>query len=174
MSSKKEIQVLSEREHILLRPTVYVGSVKPTEEKTPIIRGNKLFVEQRTISVGMYKLFDEVFSNSLDEAKRMSGKMKKITIDITSSKNSVSITDSGNGFYKGTETNRISGKSNIETAVSQLRAGSNFENDDVEESLVGTNGMGVSLVNVLSKYFSIETINDKFYYFQEWKNYESS
>ena len=174
MSSKKEIQVLSEREHILLRPTVYVGSVKPTEEKTPIIRGNKLFVEQRTISVGMYKLFDEVFSNSLDEAKRMSGKMKKITIDILSSKNSVSITDSGNGFYKGTEINKISGKSNIETAVSQLRAGSNFENDDVEESLVGTNGMGVSLVNVLSKYFSIETINDKFYYFQEWKNYESS
>ena len=174
MSSKKEIQVLSEREHILLRPTVYVGSVKPTEEKTPIIRGNKLFVEQRTISVGMYKLFDEVFSNSLDEAKRMSGKMKKITIDILSSKNSVSITDSGNGFYKGTEINKISGKSNIETAVSQLRAGSNFENDDVEESLVGTNGMGVSLVNVLSKYFSIETINDKFYYFQEWKNYEAA
>jgi DNA gyrase/topoisomerase IV subunit B len=174
MSSKKEIQVLSEREHILLRPTVYVGSVKPTEEKTPIIRNNKLFVEQRTISVGMYKLFDEVFSNSLDEAKRMSGKMKKITIDILSSKNSVSITDSGNGFYKGTEINKISGKSNIETAVSQLRAGSNFENDDVEESIVGTNGMGVSLVNVLSKYFSIETINDKFYYFQEWKNYEAA
>lgn len=174
MSSKKEIQVLSEREHILLRPTVYVGSVKPTEEKTPIIRGNKLFVEQRTISVGMYKLFDEVFSNSLDEAKRMSGKMKKITIEMLSSKNSVSITDSGNGFYKGTEINKISGKSNIETAVSQLRAGSNFENDDVEESLVGTNGMGVSLVNVLSKYFIIETINDKFYYFQEWKNYEAA
>jgi hypothetical protein len=120
----------------------------------------------------MYKLFDEVFSNSLDEAKRMNGKMKKITIAIDSKSNSVSIKDSGNGFYKGTEINKISEKSNIETAVSQLRAGSNFENDDVEESLVGTNGMGVSLVNVLSKYFSIETVNDKFYYFQEWKNYE--
>ena len=168
MSSKKEIKVLSERDHILLRPTVYVGSVKPTDEKVPIIKDGKLYVEQRTISVGMYKLFDEVFSNSLDEAKRMGGKMQKITIDIDSSKNSVSIKDTGNGFYKGTEINSTSGKSNIETAVSQLRAGSNFENDDVEESLVGTNGMGVSLVNVLSKYFSIETINDKFYYFQDW------
>ena len=174
MSSKKEIKVLSERDHILLRPTVYVGSVKPTDEKVPIIKDNKLFVEQRTISVGMYKLFDEVFSNSLDEAKRMNGKMQKITISIDSAKNSVTIRDTGNGFYKGTEINSTSGKSNIETAVSQLRAGSNFENEDVEESLVGTNGMGVSLVNVLSKYFSIETINDKFYYFQDWKHYEGN
>ena len=172
MSSNKEIKVLSEREHILLRPTVYVGSVKPTDEKVPVIRDSRVFVESKTISVGMYKLFDEVFSNSLDEAKRMNGKMKKITIAIDSKSNSVSVKDSGNGFYKGTDINKISEKSNIETAVSQLRAGSNFENDDVEESLVGTNGMGVSLVNVLSKYFSIETVNDKFYYFQEWKNYE--
>jgi len=172
MTANKEIKVLSEREHILLRPTVYVGSVKPTDEKVPIIRENKIFVESRTISVGMYKLFDEVFSNSLDEAKRMKGKMKSILIDVDSKSNSVAISDSGNGFYKGTDINKVSGKTNIETAVSQLRAGSNFENDDIQESLVGTNGMGVSLVNVLSKHFSIETINDKFYYFQEWKNYE--
>lgn len=174
MSSKKEIKVLSEREHILLRPTVYVGSVKPTDEKVPIIRNNTLFIESKKISVGMYKLFDEVFSNALDEAKRMNGKMKDIRISVNSKDNSVSIMDTGNGFYKGTEINNVSGKTNIETAVSQLRAGSNFENDDVEESLVGTNGMGVSLVNVLSKYFSIETVNDKFHYFQEWKKYEGS
>jgi len=172
MSSKKEIQVLSEREHILLRPTVYVGSVKPTDEKVPIIKDGKLYVEQRNISVGMYKLFDEVFSNSLDEAKRMKGKMKNIFIQIETSNNCISVKDTGNGFYKGTDINKISGRSNIETAVSQLRAGSNFENDDVEESLVGTNGMGVSLVNVLSKHFSIETVNEKNYYYQAWKNYE--
>jgi len=174
MSSKKEIKVLSEREHILLRPTVYVGSVKPTDEKVPVIKNSKVFIESKKISVGMYKLFDEVFSNALDEAKRMNGKMKKITIEINSKSNEVSITDTGNGFYKGTDINKVSGKTNIETAVSQLRSGSNFDNDDVEESLVGTNGMGVSLVNVLSKYFSIETINDKNYYFQEWKNYEGA
>jgi DNA gyrase/topoisomerase IV subunit B len=151
-----------------------VGSVKPTDEKVPIIRNNKIFIESKKISVGMYKLFDEVFSNALDEAKRMKGKMKSIHVSVNSKDNSVYVRDTGNGFYKGTDINKVSGKTNIETAVSQLRAGSNFENDDVEESLVGTNGMGVSLVNVLSKYFSIETINEKSYYFQEWKNYEGS
>jgi len=174
MSSNKEIKVLSEREHILLRPTVYVGSVKPTDEKVPIVKDNKIFIESKKISVGMYKLFDEVFSNALDEAKRMKGKMKTINIIVNSKDNTVSVKDTGNGFYKGTDINKVSGKTNIETAVSQLRAGSNFENDDVEESLVGTNGMGVSLVNVLSRYFSIETVNDKAHYFQEWKNYEGS
>jgi len=168
---KKEIIVLSEKDHIRQKPTVYVGSVKASEEKLPMIKGGRIYIETQNISVGLYKLFDEVFSNSLDEAKRMKGKMKLIEVRVESGPNRMIIRDSGNGFYKGTEINKVSGKSNIETAVSELRAGSNFRNDDVEESLVGTNGMGVSLVNVLSKKFKIITTNDKFYYEQEWDDY---
>lgn len=170
--TQKEIEVLSEKQHIRARPTVYVGSVKPTDEKIPILRENKIYIEPRSISVGLYKLFDEVFSNSLDEAKRMKGKMKLITVSVDSKKNSVTIKDTGNGFYKGVVKNKVSGLSNIETAVSQLRAGTNFKNQDVEESLVGTNGMGVSLVNVLSRKFSIVTVNDTHKYEQTWIDYE--
>lgn len=170
--SKKEIVVLSEKSHIRMRPTVYVGSVKPTEEKIPIIRNNKIVIESKSISVGLYKLFDEVISNSIDEAKRMKGRMKLISVSVDSKKNSVSIRDTGDGFHKGAVKNKISNLSNIETAVSQLRAGSNFSNDDVEESLVGTNGMGVSLVNVLSRKFSILTVNETHHYQQTWNDYE--
>lgn len=169
--ANKEIVVLSEKEHIRARPTVYVGSVKPTDEKIPIVRNSRIFIDPKSISVGLYKLFDEVISNSIDEAKRMKGKMKLITVKVDSKKNSISIKDTGNGFHKGAAKNKISKLSNIETAVSQLRAGSNFNNDDVEESLVGTNGMGVSLVNVLSKSFKIVTVNDTHYYEQEWNDY---
>jgi len=174
MPNNKEIQVLSEKEHIRARPTVYVGSVKPTDERISIIRDGRIFVESRLVSIGLYKLFDEVFSNSLDEAKRMKGKMKSITVSINSKKNSVTIRDTGNGFYKGTSKNKISGLSNIETAVSQLRAGSNFKNDEVEESLIGTNGVGVSVVNVLSSRFSILTVNETHRYEQIWNDYERS
>jgi DNA gyrase/topoisomerase IV subunit B len=172
MASNKEIKVLSEREHILLRPTVYVGSVNISDEKLPILKENKLFIESRPISVGMYKLFDEVFSNSLDEAKRMKGKMRKIKIEVESNKNLIRITDTGNGFFKGSQINKKTGKSNIETAVSQLRAGSNFENENTQESLVGTNGMGVSLVNVLSLHFKIKTTNTNVTYTQGWNNFK--
>jgi DNA gyrase/topoisomerase IV subunit B len=168
----KEIVVLSEKEHIRARPTVYVGSVKPTDEKIPIVRNGRIYIDPKSISVGLYKLFDEVISNSIDEAKRMKGKMKLITIKVDSKKNSISIKDTGNGFHKGAAKHKISKLSNIETAVSQLRAGSNFNNDDVEESLVGTNGMGVSLVNVLSKMFKIVTVNETHCYEQIWNDYE--
>ena len=168
----KEIVVLSEKEHIRARPTVYVGSVKPTDEKIPIVRNGRIFIDPKSVSVGLYKLFDEVISNSIDEAKRMKGKMKLITIKVDSKKNAISVQDTGNGFHKGAAKNKISRLSNIETAVSQLRAGSNFNNDEVEESLVGTNGMGVSLVNVLSKSFKIVTVNDTHYYEQIWNDYE--
>jgi DNA gyrase/topoisomerase IV subunit B len=102
----------------------------------------------------------------------MNGKMKLITIKVDSKRNAISIRDTGNGFHKGAAKHKISKLSNIETAVSQLRAGSNFNNDDVEESLVGTNGMGVSLVNVLSKMFKIVTVNESHHYEQVWNDYE--
>ena len=174
MSSKKEIKVLSEREHILLRPTVYVGSVKPTDEKVPIIRNNKLFIESKKISVGMYKLFDEVFSNSLDEAKRMKQPMDSMIIEVDSKTNRIKIADTGEGFMDGSKINEKSGLPNIETAVSMLRAGSNFDNEQISETLIGTNGMGVSLVNAMSSYFSIESTNSKESYFQEWNNFKGS
>jgi DNA gyrase/topoisomerase IV subunit B len=171
--SNKEIVVLSEREHILLRPTVYVGSVKSTDEKVPLIRSERLIYEEKPISVGMYKILNEVIDNSVDEAKRMKGKMKSIKISINSKTNSASIKDMGNGFFKGTSINKDSGKTNIETAVSMLRAGSNFNNDEIEETLIGTNGMGVALTNVLSRRFKIVTVNETHYFEKEWIDFES-
>jgi len=168
----KSIQVLSDFEHILKRPTIYVGSVKLSEEQLPIVKRDKILSSTYQISVGMYKLFDEVFSNSVDEAKRMKKSMDSITVEVDSKTNNIKITDSGEGFVNGSTINKKSGLSNIATAVSMLRAGSNFDNDNVEETLIGTNGMGVSLVNAMSSFFSIETTSPKEYYYQEWNKFK--
>ena len=170
----KTIEVLTDFEHIIKRPTIYVGSVKRSDETLPIIDSGIIKSVVKEHSVGMYKLFDEVFSNSVDEAKRMSTSMKKITVEVNSNENSVSITDTGDGFTNGSSINKKSGLSNIETAVSMLRAGSNFDNDSITETLVGTNGMGVSLVNALSNMFEIETTNPKEIYLQTWKTFKAS
>ena len=172
--SSKEIVVLSEREHILLRPTVYVGSVKSTDEKVPLVRQERIIYEEKPISVGMYKILNEVIDNSVDEAKRMKGKMKTISISINPKTNSATIKDTGNGFFKGTSINKDSGKTNIETAVSMLRAGSNFNNEEIEETLIGTNGMGVALTNVLSRRFKIVSVNETHYFEKEWIDFEST
>jgi DNA gyrase subunit B len=171
-NANKSIQVLSDFEHILKRPTIYVGSVKVTEEQIPIVDKDKIRLVPYNISVGMYKLFDEVFSNSVDEAKRMKKSMDHISVEVDSKANTIRITDSGEGFINASAINKKSGMSNVATAVSMLRAGSNFDNEDISETLIGTNGMGVSLVNAMSSYFSIETTSPKEYYFQEWNNFK--
>jgi len=170
----KTIEVLTDFEHIIKRPTIYVGSVKKSEENIPIIESGLIKAELKEHSVGMYKLFDEVFSNSVDEAKRMSVQMKKITVDVDSKTNMVIISDTGDGFTNGSTINKKSGLSNIATAVSMLRAGSNFNNDDINESIVGTNGMGVSLVNALSEKFEITTANETEVYYQCWTRFKAS
>jgi DNA gyrase/topoisomerase IV subunit B len=170
-SANKKIQVLSDFEHILKRPTIYVGSVKLTEENLPIVKEDRICLVPYHISIGMYKLFDEVFSNCVDEAKRMKRGMESIIVEVDSKTNNIKIIDSGEGFLDGSKINEKSGFPNVETAVSMLRAGSNFDNDNIEETLIGTNGMGVSLVNAMSSYFSISTTNSKENYFQEWNNF---
>ena len=169
--SNKQIIALSDHEHVLLRSTMYVGSVDLSEEKIPIVKDGKIVIENRNISVGFYKMFNEVLDNSLDEAKRMGGKMKSIEVRINTSTNEVSIADTGGGFYKGTEINSKTGLTNIETAMSQLRAGSNFKNDDVSETLIGTNGVGAALVNMLSTKFVIDTKNKDASFYKEWNNF---
>jgi DNA gyrase/topoisomerase IV subunit B len=169
----KTIEVLTDFEHIIKRPTMYVGSVKRSEETLPIIGDGFIKSVTKEHSIGMYKLFDEVFANSVDEAKRMSTTMKKIIVEVNTKENMISITDAGDGFNNGSTINKKSGLSNIETAVSMLRAGSNFDNDNISESIVGTNGMGVSLVNALSTRFEIETTNSKETYFQSWTSFVS-
>jgi DNA gyrase/topoisomerase IV subunit B len=167
----KEIRVLSEKDHDRQRSHVYVGSVIKTEEKIPIIKNNAIYIEPKEMSIGMYKILNEIIDNSLDEAKRMKGKMEKIQILVDSKSNKVKVTDTGNGFYKGASINKDSSRSNIETAISMLRSGSNFNNENIEESLIGNNGLGSALCNCLSEEFSIVTVNDTHYYEQKWEDF---
>lgn len=169
----KEIVVLSEKRHILLRPTIYIGSVSPTDEKIPLIKDGKIVIEEKTISIGMYKILNEAIDNAMDEAKRMKGKMEVISVGVEPKTNKIWVRDTGNGFYKGASINFTTGKTNIETAFSQLRSGSNFSNEESSESLIGVNGLGIKLLNVFSRKFKVITVNDTHYFEKEWVNFES-
>lgn len=173
MAVNKEIEVLSDFEHVLRKPTIYVGSVEPSEERIPIIRSGLIIEDAKTLSVGFYKILNEAIDNAFDEAKRQSGNVKHITVEFSSKENSATIIDTGGGFKNAEKIHSKSGLSMVETAVSMLRAGSNFNNDGIEENIVGTNGMGISLTNMLSSEFSIVTTNPSITYSQEWQNFSS-
>ncbi len=172
-TTNKEIVALSDFDHILLRPEMYVSSVSQTEEKTILVKEGKIVQEIKEFSIGFYKLLDEGISNSFDEAKRMGGSMTKIEIIFDTKQNSVQIIDTGGGFINASHKNK-SGLTNVETAVTMLRAGSNFKNDNVTENLIGMNGIGISATNMLSDYFEIVTVNETEVYKQKWDKFISS
>jgi DNA gyrase/topoisomerase IV subunit B len=169
--SNKEIVALSDFEHVLHRPTMYIGSVEKSEEKVQIVEDGKLIEKTKIISVGFYKMLNEIVDNAFDEAKRMKGAMPKITVKINSKTNEVIVTDSGGGFNNAEKANSKTGESNVETAMSMLRAGSNFYNESSNDSLIGTNGVGAALVNMLSDDFAVHTVNNEVEFGVNWKQF---
>ncbi len=172
--ANKEIVALSDFEHCIARPTMYIGSVEKSEERLVLVRENRVIHDIKEISVGFYKLMIEVLDNAFDEAKRMKGEMKRIEIHFDSKNNSVEVVDTGGGFINASKINSKTGISNVASAMSMLRAGSNFKNNSTQENLIGTNGVGASIVNMLSDNFSITTVNSEESYTQNWDKFKSS
>jgi DNA gyrase/topoisomerase IV subunit B len=169
--TNKEIVALSDFEHVLHRPTMYIGSVERSEEKVQIVENKKLVEKTKVISVGFYKMLNEIVDNAFDEAKRMKGAMPKVIVKINSKTNEVTVTDTGGGFHNAEKENTKTGASNVETAMSMLRAGSNFYNESSNDSLIGTNGVGAALVNMLSDKFLVHTVNSEVEFSVEWDKF---
>jgi len=169
----KEIVALSDFEHVLLRPDLYVGPVEQSDEVIRVIKNGTIETKNKPISLGFYKLMNEILDNSFDEAKRLNGKMSEIKIYFDSKTNKVTVFDTGEGFLKGTEKNKKTKKNNIETALTMLRAGSNFKNNEIDNTVLGTHGIGASVVNILSDEFEIHTINKTHNYKQKWEQFKT-
>lgn len=150
---EQQYKLLDEIEHVRQRPGMYVGSIVPTEQEQWIHHGGRF--EKRIISYnpGLFKLFCEILDNSIDEHKRKPEKLDVIKVDIDRATGTISIYDNGGiPVVIHSET-----KQYIPTMIfTNLRAGSNFE-DTEDQSLIGTNGVGSTLVCVLSQRFEIET-----------------
>ncbi len=175
----REIQALDDFEHLLLRPQMYVGSVKQTDDKIIVFdeESKVLKTKVKKMSEGFYRIFDEVLDNAFDEGKRCfkeNFKFEKITVHVDSKLNKITVTDYGRGFVNGTDINSKTGLTNIETALTKLKAGSNFNNSEFEVSTIGMNGIGVSATNMLSDYFSIKTQNDVKEFTKEWNKFVST
>jgi DNA gyrase/topoisomerase IV subunit B len=169
----KEIVALSDVEHVRLKPTMYVGAVEEIEEDVRVIKDGAIHSVRKPISTGFYKLLNEIVDNAFDEAKRMRNKMPLIKVEFDSKTNRVTVTDTGDGFLNASKKNKKTKLSNVETALSNLRAGSNFENDNIDESLIGTNGVGASIVNMLSDEFEVITTNKDEVYHQKWVDFKT-
>jgi len=156
-SIEQKYRKLSDIEHVLLRPGMYVGSTKSRDEEIYVLGDEGKFEKRKlTYNPAFLKIFDEIVSNAVDEHRR-NPRLNEINVDVDPKNNSVCVRDNG-GIPVVMHADH--GEWIPELIFSNLKAGSNF-NDDEERLVAGTNGVGSTLTNIFSKVFRIETADKK-------------
>jgi DNA topoisomerase-2 len=164
MSVEKKFKKLDDVSHVLLRPGMYIGSIKPHTSKKYLYNEGKMESEEITYNPGFLKIFDEIVTNSVDEFKREGSKLNTIKVNING--DTISIWDNGGiPVVKHPDDNEWI----PEMIFSNLKAGSNF-NDDESRTGAGTNGVGSTLTNIYSKQFTINTCDGKNLFTQTFTN----
>ena len=138
----KDIYVLEGLEPVRKRPGMYIGS---------------------TGVEGLHHLIWEVMDNSIDEA--MAGYAKNIRIEILKGERIV-VVDDGHGIP--VDIHPQTKKSALDTVLTTLHAGGKFGGESYKVS-GGLHGVGVSVVNALSKWLKVEVYRNGAVYTQEYE-----
>lgn len=166
---EEKYQELSEIQHILIRPSMWVGSIK-SEEKDAFVYNSKVGkFEMKIVNYipAMLKVVDEVISNSCDEFRRKDNMgLTELYIKIDKDNGEIIVRDNGGiPIVKHKE----AGIYVPEFIFGRLRTSSNYD-DTEDRNVIGTNGVGSALCNVFSTYFEIESADGKNEFHRSWSN----
>ena len=138
------IEVLTGLDPVRRRPGMYTDTTRPNH------------------------LIQEVIDNSVDEA--LAGFSNSIVLTLNKD-GSVEVSDDGRGMP--VDKHRGEKVSGVELILTRLHAGGKFSNKNYQYS-GGLHGVGVSVVNALSKYLEVTVKRDSKVYFMKFKDGEKA
>ena len=128
--TEEDIKTLDWREHIRLRPGMYIGSLG----------------DGSASDHGIYVLLKEVIDNSIDEF--VMGNGRKIIINIGGD-GTCEVRDFGRGIPLG----------KLYECAAQINTGGKYDGEAFKKS-VGLNGVGIKAVNALSSEFTVQAYRE--------------
>jgi DNA topoisomerase-2 len=140
---------LSDVEHCLERPGMYIGSTGITPRRL-FIDGKP---ETADVCPGLMKIIGELVDNAVDEHLRSNGKYAT-RIEVECGADYVRVTDNGRGI----PVKDFDGLPQPVVAWTSLRAGTSFNDIQTGPSC---HGVGASVTNIFSRKFSAETSDGK-------------
>lgn len=131
-----QIQVLQGLDPVRKRPGMYIGS---------------------TGQRGLHHLIYEILDNAIDEVQ--AGHADSVWVEMDMETNWITIRDNGRGIP--TDIHPVTGKSALETVLTVLHAGGKFGGDSSGYAVSGgLHGVGVSVVNALSRKMHVTVWRD--------------
>lgn len=164
--TEKDIQVLSDRDHVRLRLPIYAGNTEVCSFEIPLFINNTFSISEVKFAPATYKVINEIIDNSLDEFSHITQKDKVLKIIAEPLNGKYSIQDNGRGIPIG---KHEIGKYTPEVVLSSLRSGRNFISDK-ETGVIGQNGIGASMTNFCSKSFDVTVYRDHSRYIQHFED----
>lgn len=170
MAESKKYQKLTQREHVLQRPGMYVGSTEAQESTlwTPALGEVPMRFEKRAVTYvpGLLKIYDEILVNAVDHITRLAeakaageADIKAVTeirVKIDEETGEVEVYNSGNGIdvYRDEEHKMYI----PELIFGNLLTSTNYQADQ-ERVIGGMNGLGSKLTSIYSTRFEVETLD---------------
>lgn len=156
---------LSPIDHVLLRSSMYIGSIEPDNYELWLLNAEGDKMEKKTIKfiAGFFKIFDEVIANASDHYNRLKDSdekdiilMKNIKVSISKETGIISVFNDGMGVdvAEHPEHNMYI----PQLIFGNLMTSTNYD-DTKDRSGVGQNGYGIKLCNIFSEFFEVETVD---------------
>lgn len=162
-SDARNFRKLSNVEHVRMRTGMWLGqnsSARIDQHFFPKSNSGTYTIEHEEIEVipAVWKCLDEACMNSIDEYQKNLGdkrlkpkdRMNRLDVALSNDLRTVTVTDNGRGIPLD----------NVEGVYLHLMYGENFDDMAQSDHVAGQNGVGVSLVRMVSEYFKVISKNN--------------